>query len=74
MHAHGRGQAKAHGAKATGIDPTSGLVKMIILGSEHLMLAHIRGNKGIALSHSVQGLYSELRQNTLTRCRLQIVV
>jgi hypothetical protein len=45
----GCGKAKAHGTQASGGDQAAGVLKLIIEGGPHLMLAHLGGDDGLAL-------------------------
>ena len=52
--AHGVRNTHAHGAQATGVDPTAWFVKTVILRSPHLVLAYVRRYVGVcALGHVV---------------------
>ena len=65
LHAHGRGQAKAHGAEPAGVDPATRLVEAVELRGPHLVLAHVRGDIGLALGQIVEHLQYVLRFNEL---------
>jgi hypothetical protein len=62
LDAHGVGNAHTHGAQATGIDPAAGLVKLVVLRSPHLVLAHVGRDVGVGvLGHVPQCLHHILR-------------
>src|SRR5690625_468577 len=63
LYPHGVGQTYAHGAKAAGVDPATGLVETIVLSGPHLVLANVGGNKGIALSYPPKRFDNRLRLN-----------
>ncbi len=63
--AHAVRQTNAHSTQATGVDPATRLVELVVLRSKHLVLADIRGNEGIAAGHFVQLLDHVLRHDVL---------
>ena len=59
--AHRVRDTHAHGAQATGVDPTAWLVETVILRRPHLVLADVRCDVGVgALGHVVQGFDHKL--------------
>ena len=67
LHTHGIGQTNAHGAKTARVDPTTRLVKTVILSGPHLMLTDVGGNKSISSGNFPELLYYALRLDQLGR-------
>ncbi|CAA7626911.1 conserved hypothetical protein [Magnetospirillum sp. UT-4] len=66
LHAHGRGQAVAHGAQPARGHPVVGLLEAEMLGRPHLVLADLGADVGIAvLGQLVQALDGVLRLDQL---------
>src|SRR5690606_29551730 len=59
--AHGVGQAHPHGAQATGVQPATRFVKLVVLGRPHLVLTDIGRDDGLATRDFPQLLDDELR-------------
>lgn len=57
--AQGRGQAKAHAAQAARGRPLPGPVKLVVLCSPHLVLAHSSGDDCVSLGLLVQHLHTQ---------------
>ena len=53
LHSHGRRQPIAHCPQTTRANPASRLVKLVVLGSEHLMLTHVAGHNRVSLRHFI---------------------
>src|SRR5680860_941640 len=61
LHADRRGQAKTHGAQATGVDPAPWFIELVELRGPHLMLAHVGSDECIAACQLIELLQHILR-------------
>ena len=61
LRANGRRQAEAHGAHAAASQPQARLAEVKVLRGPHLVLAHARGNDGVALRQAIDRLDDGVR-------------
>ena len=66
LHAHCRGQTKAHRPQTSRVDPLSRLIERVVLRSKHLVLSYIRRYERRSPCHFVNRLNNLLRHNCLT--------